>query len=559
MKKSSNLEAQERLLACPLLSRDEKKLLSYFVTNLYGNVYGFKNLPQVVMGAIFAAYSRSPLSAREILMKKFLGDDEFRRLTGEVDRFLSTVDGNKIALDADKAEAFYDRVLVQYGDDSVAELGGTHMAIENVSNVVVKLIEDRRIGLNPLEKSTRYVQFDDKNDLDQYKYHRDDKLVASPVGPVYIEAMDLLFDTYTNLMDPLKKHLSQKFPQKEGQSNSAYAAALRAQACDVLRYLLPMGTLTNMGVVGNGRAYEYLIQCLLASPFAEAHDIAHKLLGELRQILPAFVRRVETERGRQSIDYLRDRSAYEVSQSIDAEIEYPTDTVQQVRLVDWDKDGETRIAAALLFEGSRYPLDVIQSTLATKTKQEVRSIIRGEYDLRSHRTHKPSRAFEHTSYAFDIVCDIGAFRDLHRHRILTQQRQPYSTHHGYIIPPDIKAMGAEADYRLAMDTAKKAYDKIAKKFPHEAQYVVPFGYLIRFTMRMNAREAFHLCELRSTIQGHWSYRYVAQEMARQIGEVHPAVGEGMMVDWSQGEEMARMKAEQRQEAKLQQLGLSRDY
>src|SRR5687767_1945597 len=150
-------EAAGKVIACKLLSREEKKLLSYFVTNLYGNVYGFKNLPQVVMGAMFAAYSRSPLSAREILMKKFLGDEDFLRLSGEISRFIDTAESNRPVLDPVKAEQFYDRVLVQYGDDSVAELGVTHMAIENVSNVVVKLIEDRRIGLNPLEKSTRYV------------------------------------------------------------------------------------------------------------------------------------------------------------------------------------------------------------------------------------------------------------------------------------------------------------------------------------------------------------------------------------------------------------------
>ncbi len=540
-------------------SSDEEKLLAHFVTNLDKNVYGFKNLPQVVMGAIFAAYSRSPFTAREILVKKFLGDEEFQRLSGELAQSLGQEEKNKPLIDPEKAESFYDRVLVQYGDDSVAELGGTHMAIENVSNVVVKLIEDRRIGLNPLEKSTRYVQFNEKNELDNYKYYRKDALMASPLGNVYTEAMDLLFSTYSELLEPLKAHLSERFPQKEGQSDTAYAAALRAQACDVLRYLLPMGTQTNMGVVGNGRAYEYLIQCLLASPFSEAHDIAHKLLEELRAILPSFVRRVETERGQESIAYLRNRTAYETTQSIDGEIGGSTPLQQSVRLVQWDKDGETRVAAAMLYESSRHAFDDIQGYLSRKTKQQVRDIIRGEYALRQHRTHKPSRAFEHTTYAFDIVCDIGAFRDLQRHRILTQQRQPYSTHHGYIVPSDIITLGAEDKYRHAMDTAKRAYDKIAKKWPDEAQYVVPFGYLIRFTMRMNAREAFHLCELRSTIQGHWSYRYVAQEMAKQIGEVHPGIGDGMLIDWSQSTEMARIKAEQRQEQKLQQLGLSRDY
>lgn len=539
------------------LTDEEVRLLNHFVTNTNSNVYGFKNLPQVVMGAIFAAYSRSPLTAREILLKKFLGDEEFKRLAGTLRKDI-TEGGDQTLVSPEKAEAFYDRVLVQYGDDSVAELGVTHMAIEGVSNVLVKLIEDRRIGLNPLEKSTRYVQFNEKDGQGRYGYYRDDSLMKSSLGKTYTEAMDLLFDTYSELIEPLKQHLSSRFPKAEGQSDTAYNAALRAQACDVLRYLLPMGTVTNVGLVGNGRAYEYLIQCLLASPFAEAQETAEKLISELHQVLPAFVRRLETDRGQESIQYLRERSAYEQAcadmLTVEAQIESP-----RVRLMQYDHDGETRIAAAMLFEGSRLSLDAIQQQLAQQTKDAVRQIIRQSYSLRNHRTHKPSRAFEHTHYAFDIICDIGAFRDLHRHRILTQQRQPYSTLHGYTVPEDIITLGAEAQYRKAMDTAHKAYEKIAKKFPHLAEYVVPFGYHIRFTMRMNAREAFHLCELRSGIQGHWSYRLVAQEIARHIQRVHPAIGDGMMVDWSESGEMARLRAEERQEEKLRQLGYERDY
>lgn len=535
----------------------ELKLLSHFVTNLDSNIFGFKNLPQVVAGAIFAAYSRSALSAREILIKKFLGDDDFKKMAGDLHAFTESRDAS-LLVDPAKAEAFYDRVLVQYGDDSVAELATTHMAIEQVSNVVVKLIEDRRIGINPLEKSSRYVQYNDKDSDGHYRYLRDAKLMKSKHKTIYLRTMDSLFDLYSELIESLKAHLAQKFPQKEGQSDTAYNAALRAQACDVVRYLLPMGTLTNVGLVGNGRAFEYLITCLKSTPFTEAHEIADKLLDELRHLLPAFVRRIETERGQASIDYLTHRAAYESTVVVDTD-EKTEVTGPSVRLIDFDPAGETKVAAALAFEASREPFDGLWTELSHQSKDVVRSIIRGAYPLRGHRTHKPSRAFEHTDYTFDIVCDIGAFRDLHRHRVLTQQRQPYSTVHGYVVPQDIVDLGVEAKYREVMDQAKMAYDAIVKDFPSEAQYVVPFGYLIRFTMKMNAREAFHLCELRSTIQGHWSYRWVAQEMARAIANVHPAIGDGMMIDWSESGEMARLKAEQRQEEKLQKLGFERDY
>lgn len=538
-------------------TNQELKLIAHFVTNLDSNVFGFKNLPQVVTGAIFAAYSRSALSAREILIRKFLGDDVFKKMAGDFARLTKQSVASGL-IDPAKAEAFYDRVLVQYGDDSVAELATTHLAVEQISNVVAKLIEDRRIGINPLEKSSRYVQYDDKDADGKYRYFKDPKLMKSKHRAIYIQAMDGLFGLYSGLIEPLKTHLKHKFPPKADQSDTAYNAALRAQACDVVRYLLPMGTLTNVGLVGNGRAFEYLITCLKASPFGEAHEIAHKILDELRHLLPAFVRRIETPRGQESIDYLARRTNYESSIKID---NFPSDLLNQqtVRLIDFDPAGETKVAGAIAFENSRTSLDTIWAELSHQSKETVRSIIRGSYPLRGHRTHKPSRAFEYTDYIFDIVCDIGAFRDLHRHRVLTQQRQPYSTVHGYIVPRDIIDLGVETKYRAVMDLARTAYETIVKDFPSEAQYVVPFGYLIRFTMKLNAREAFHLCELRTTIQGHWSYRFVAQEMARAIAKVHPAIGDGMMIDWSETGEMARLKSEQYQEAKLQKLGFLRDY
>ncbi len=535
------------------MNNREQALLAHFVTNLDRNVYGLKNLPQVVMGAVFAAYSRSTLSAREILIQKFFGDAEFKRIAGAYN--IPKTDDSPLA-DPAKAEAFYDRVLVQYGDDSVAELGITHIAVEKVSNVVAKLIEDRRIGLNPLEKSSRYVNFNQKDAHGQYAYYRPPNVMKSALGKVYAAAMDLLFDTYGALIDPLKAHFATRFPRQPDQSETAYAAAIRAQACDVARYLLPMGTLTNVGLVGNGRAFEYVIQCLLATPFLEAHVVARDLLAELRLVLPAFVRRIETERGEQSVAYLKSRSAYEHA-APQPDMPPAAMTRMGVELAHFDKDGETRVAAAMMFESSQRPLSDLHAALATEAKDYIRAIIRGALPLRGHRTHKVSRAFEHASYTFDIVCDIGAFRDLHRHRMLTQQRQTYHPNLGYVVPEDIAKIGAKDRYRQAMDSAQRAYFKLAAKFPHEAQYITPFGYLIRFNMKMNAREAYHLCELRSTIQGHWSYRYIAQEIARRIREVHPAIGQGMLVDWSENAEMTRLKAESRQESKLLALGLKR--
>ncbi|MBI4599765.1 FAD-dependent thymidylate synthase [Candidatus Uhrbacteria bacterium] len=528
-----------------MLTPEERSRIEPFVTNLDSSVFGFQNLPSVISGALFGRYSRSELGARELLAREFLGEgQEFRdALTGELN-----VGG--IRIDPAKAEGFFSRVLDQYGDDSVAELGGTAIAVENISNVLAKIIEDRRIGLSPLEKSTRYVRFDRKDAAGEYPYVVDPDIDRAGHTETYRTAMNALFDTYTALIDPLMEELKIRFPKKDNQSDGAYRGALRGQACDVVRYLLPMSTKTNVGLVGNGRAFEYLMYHLRACGLAEGARIAKEIDDTLGFLIPAFVRRAKTDRGQGNVDYLA--SLFQKQKCLISQL--VSDTIKEreheatVRLIDFDRDGEQKIAAALCYDHSDMPYAQTKEFFAAHP-EKVAEMIADILIPRKHRTHKPPRAFEHTQYLFEITCDIGAFRDLHRHRMLTQQRQGYTTLRGYAIPQDIKNAGKEGEYARAMDTAASAYETIKRDLPLQAQYCVPFGFLIRFIFRMNAREAYHLCELRSTIQGHPSYRYVAQEMAREIAKVHPNLGKGMMITWDGYDELARVASEMRQEQK----------
>jgi thymidylate synthase ThyX len=545
-----------------LTEHDRKKLLRY-VTNLDSNVFGFKNLPPVVVGALFGRYSRSELGARELLVGEFLKRKE--TLSEQTKRLLSRSlekgDGEG------RANEFYARVLDQYGDDSVAELGQTALAVEDTSNIVVKILEDRRIGLSPLEKSSRYVRFDQRDLRQQYLYYRDAEIRVSGHINAFETAMDNLFGLYASSIPVLMKHLAKKFPRKEGQSEGAYTAALRAQACDVVRYLLPMATRTNVGLVGNGRAFEYALYHLRASGLGEAQGVAEKMTVELEKLIPAFVRRARTDKGQKHVDYLRaTQMASEAGAKVfeaelmklnaqhpDKDAPWHLDTAvaaeNGVKLIDYDDYGEIKIAAALLYEHSSLSLERATEYLRSNPHY-VREIITKHLALRGHRTHKPGRALEHTEYAFEVVCDIGAFRDLHRHRVLTQQRKPYTTDNGYAIPQDIIETGLKDDYARVMDGAAEVYRNLRSAgLTRECQYAVPFGYFIRFVMRMNAREAFHLCELRSTIQGHPSYRYIAQEMAREIATVHPTIGKNMMITWDGKDELSRIAAEQRKEKK----------
>lgn len=531
-----------------MLTPEERKRIEPFVTSIDADVFGFQNLPSVISGALFGRYSRSELGARELLAREFLGEgQEFRDcVTGEL-----TVGGMTI-IDPAKAEGFFSRVIDQYGDDSVAELGGTAIAVENISNVLAKIIEDRRIGLSPLEKSSRYVRFDRKDAQGNYPFVVDSDIDAAGHGETYRTAMNALFDTYATLIDPLTEELKTRFPKKEEQSNGAYAAALRGQACDVVRYLLPMSTKTNVGLVGNGRAFEYLMYHLRACGLAEGLRIAREIDEALGSLIPAFVRRAKTERGQGNVDFLKDmqqkQKEYVSTIAFDAAKESGGHEAT-VRLIEFDPGAERKIAAALCYDYSDRPYAQTKEFFDAHPEKAT-EMITDILTPRKHRTHKPPRAFEHVYYTFEITCDIGAFRDLHRHRMLTQQRQGYTTLHGYVVPQDIKDAGKEGEYTRAMNAAAFAYETLKKDLPVQAQYCVPFGFLIRFIFRMNAREAYHLCELRSTIQGHPSYRYVAQELAREIIKVHPTLGKGMMITWDGYDELARLASEMRQEQKV---------
>jgi thymidylate synthase ThyX len=522
-----------------MLTEEEKQSIKPFVTSATAPVFGFRNVPPVVVGAMFGRYSRSELGARELLLREFLAEQDVAELIGNIEQS---------EVDPAKADAFFGRVLDQYGDDSVAELGGTAIAIEQVSNVLVKMIEDRRIGLSPLEKSSRYVRFDRKDDKGKYPYYSDPSIAKAGFGKEYESLMTELFDTYSKFIPPLMEFLKTRFPQAEGQSDKAYTNALRAQACDVTRYLLPMSTQTNVGLVGNGRAFEYLVYNLRASDLNEAHQYATYITEALDQLIPAFIRRSKTERGQGYVDHLAETKAVMKAASAKHLTHFYSGGQPTVRLIDYDKEGELKVAASLLYEHSAMTFDEVQKALA-KNPKLIKEIIEDALSPRKHRTHKPPRPFEHSYYQFEVTCDIGAYRDLHRHRVLTQQRQPFTTDLGYSTPSDIVEAGLAQRYQKVMDKAARLYQKIVTKLPEQAQYVVPFGYVIRFTMRMNAREAYHLCELRSTVQGHPSYRLVAQEMAREIEKVHPTLGKNMMITWEGYDSLARIASEQRIESK----------
>ena len=541
---------------------DEQKSLIPFFTNLERSVFGLKLL-QEVAGALFSRYSRSTKSLRRTFLDEFLGDPELglKDLLGAQ----TSASDNSAALK--KARAFYDRVLVGYGDDSVAQLGGAHIACENISNVAAKLLEDARIGIAPLEKSTRYVRFDQKNAAGEYLFYREPRIMSSPHLEDYLEVMNLLFDTYSRQMEPMLEFVSRSLPIDEMQlrhpttgktlsydeakgneklqrwAETAYRATVRAHACDVLRSYLPAATLTNVGLFGVGQAFEYLLSRLYSHELSEAKELAGAMHSELNQLIPSFVKRAQFN------EYLVSTAAAAKALAKNAVTTSPLKSAEPVMLIDYDAQAEEKIIAAILYSHARQPLAQLRELASKLGADERRKILNEHFSKRRHRRDKPGRAFENVYYTFDVLGNLGLYRDLHRHRILTQERQDFTTVHGYDTPPEIEEAGFKTEFDHCMKRAAELYERIDREFPSEVQYVVPFAYKIRWYMKMNLREAVHMCELRTMPQGHPDYRFITQEMWRKIQKVHPALAEaGKFIDWKKYR-MGRLQSEMRTEFK----------
>ncbi len=530
---------------------DERALLSRFFTNVDGPVYGIVNLPEVVKGALFARYSRSPLSVRRLFLDEFVAEPDLG-----VRAIATTLDDGASPVGLARAQGLYEKVFTQYGDDSVAQLGGAHIACEQASNVLTKVLEWGRLA-SYLEQSTRYI-FYDRRLGDRYRYHVPRELLGTPLEGEFRDTMDAVFDAYSALIGSAVTFYEQLFPKQDSDSALVWRSTIRAKACDDLRGMLPASTTSNVGIFGSGQAYEMLLLRMRAHPLREVRDYADLMLNELRTMIPSFLTRVDLpDRGGAWSDYLS---------SIAADLEMraaalgPADGDRpEVSLVDWDPDGETKVAAAALYAVSDLPDDELLAYARSLPANERADLIRAAVGTRTNRRHKPGRAMERTSYRFDVLSDYGAFRDLQRHRMLTIEWQRLSTQHGYITPDAIADIGATATWDEVMERTAVLAGRIETAHGSvAAQYAVPFAYRIRYYIDMNAREAFHLLELRSQASGHPRYRKIAQEMHRLIRDEagHRIIADAMQFVDHNTYDLARLEEERRLAAKRAAQGIA---
>ncbi|HXV75279.1 MAG TPA: FAD-dependent thymidylate synthase [Candidatus Polarisedimenticolaceae bacterium] len=513
-------------------SADERRALAPYFTNVDRPVFAPINLPEVVKGALFARYSRSAKSLRRLFLDEFLDE-----LGGAA---------VPVAVGVERAERLYDKVFVEYGDDSVAQLGGVHLACENVSNVLTKILEWGRL-MAYLEQSTRYVPYTGRPG-GRFRYHVPAELVGTPAAAGYSAALDLAFSTYGKWLEPMERYLETRHPRADDVSPAVYRRTIRAKALDALRGLLPAATLANVGIFGTGQAYEALLLRMRANPLREVQHCAELMLNELREVVPAFLRRVDKpERGGRWSRYLADsrretaRVAAEVLAGVTA------DPPDEVTLSDFDPAGETKVVAAAMYAVSTLPDSVLAARARTMSHEERLRVLTAYVGDRRNRRHKPGRAFERTSYRFDVLTDYGAFRDLQRHRMLTLEWQALSPDHGYIVGDAVEQAGALDDWRRVMDACARVYHEIVRESGNReiAAYAVPMAHRVRFYMEMNAREAMHTIELRTGPQGHPSYRRVCQRMHRLIAEVagHRAIADSMRYADHGEVELERLDAE----------------
>lgn len=522
-------------MTTPEFNEQERGLLERYFTNLDRPVFALRNLPEVVKGALFSRYSRTEKSLRRVLLEEFINepDSGFNQLAAP------PADDDMVAVR--RAEEFYERVLVGYGDDSVAELAGAHVAVERASTLAAKALEDSRIGISPLEKSTRYVRFDRPGPDGRFLYYRGSELAH----PVYEPAAEQLFQTYSALIEPATQAIRERYPQEPGETDRAWKTATRAKALDLLRGLLPAGTLTNLGLFGNGRAFEYLITKLAASDLPECQGLATSLHEELSLVIPSFVRRaLDPKYGQPAVERMIESKRALGGLARRARVRQ---SEPSVRLLEYDRDAQRKVVAAAVFAYSNLPLD--------EQAANPDAVLEAMLGRRANRRQRPPRALEHAEYTFEVVANFAAYRDLHRHRMLTQERQVLGTSLGYDTPGGLVELGMRDRYVRAIEDAAGAHAKLERDLgPALAQYVVPLAFRVRWYVRANLREIYHLCELRTTPQGHPDYRRIAQEMFRRVSEVHPRLARyAGFVDLGPGDELERRRSEQKIDEKLDAL------
>lgn len=508
-----------------------REFLEASVTNVDSDVYGFNDkLSPITIAAAMARLSRR-------------GDD--MRIT-ILDEFAHAMD---------KDAQLLQRVITAYGDDSVQQLVGQHIVVENASNLLTKKLEWGRLA-SYLEQSTRYIYFDQKDKDGKFKYFTPSNL-SEEATDSYNAAMDAIFKLYSALVRELTDYVRKHSDTPEAEQDMAWKGATRAQACDAIRPVLPVATKSTVGIFASGQALESLIMHLLSDEIVEARETGQKILDEARKIIPTFLERADKpERGGATIAYRANtrNAVKEIAQK--SLSERHSDPSEPVQLTDVWPRNEMDIVPDMLYEFTNLPLQEIRDEVAEWAYDKKLDVMKAYVGERLNRRHRPGRALEKIHYSFDLMCDYGIFRDLQRHRMVDDlEWQTLTPRYGYDVPALVEEAGLTELFEQCFDISLKLHSYLVHAgYENEAQYATLLGHRMRWKVTYNAREAFHLHELRTAPQGHPGYRKLTQQMHQAVAEVHPNIAEAMkFVNQGEDEALTRLAAERYTQYKLSQM------
>ncbi len=493
-----------------------KKKLSKYFSDVGGNIFVIQNLPTESTGASLARYSRTTMGMQLTIINEFLDED------GEPS--------------AEKGSELMDRVLNAYGDESVGELEGVHVGIEDVSMIAIKTIEDRRIGGSPLEQSTRYVKYDTKDEKGKWRYLRPKEIFDIGLGNIYEKINDRAFEVYSKIVEKLQEYFRKQFPESDYEIevnrngikkcarkheliteeeikafSTSYSFTIRCAALDVGRCILPSSTLSQMGLLGNGRFFTKLLTTLKSSELDEEKDIGFRLEAELNKAIPTFIKWHKED---PKLFRERNIKMREISNNLFADI-IPDE--ENVTLVN-RREFLDEILTSSLYPNTNISYNQILDEVRKMSYKQKIEILKEYIGKRETRRDRTPRGFE-AGYpiTFDLTGSFAEYRDLQRHRMLTQQRQLLNVKHGFIMPAEIKEIGMEPEVLEVVMMIEELNVELKKRgLLVASQYATLFNHRLRFIMGMNLREFQHLSELRTIPQGHFSYRAMTMDMAREL-------------------------------------------
>lgn len=513
------------------VTEDGKNFLSEAVTNTDSDVYAFTDkLSGTTIAAAMARLSRRGDDMRITILDEFAGE-------------------------LGKDEKLLHRVITAYGDDSVQQLVGQHFVVENASNLLTKKLEWGRLA-SYLEQSTRYIYFDQKDKNGQYKYFVPNHLPKA-LKNRYKNVLDEIFDSYSDMVRKLTSYVRDKSQVPEKERDIAWNGATRAQACDAIRPVLPAATKSTVGIYASGQALESLIMHLLSDEVPESRETGQAILEETRKTIPTFLERADKpDRGGAMIAY-RANTYSKMKKLANKRLKNNLGNLDQdVQLVDYWPKNEIDLVPHMLYEHSSSSIKDIKSEANQWTYDQKLEVFDAYMGERLNRRHKPGRALEYAHYSFDLICDYGIFRDLQRHRMVDAfEWQHLTPRYGFDIPKLVEEAGLAEQFEECFDKSFALFsDMQSAGYELEAQYATLLGHRMRWKITYNAREAFHLHELRTSPQGHPGYRKLVKEMHDKVAEVHPMLANAMkFVNKGEDEELTRLAAERYTQYKLKKL------